>query len=55
MRKKRKDKYDNKVKIKGTLDETLKVMVNAPAPTLQKRKGNKKQDEKRPPDNTVDR
>lgn len=40
-KKKRPDKYETKVKIKGTLDEVLKVMVNSPAPTINKRKGNK--------------
>lgn len=41
-RKVRATKYETKVKIKGTLDEVLKVMVSGTAPTLKKHKGNKK-------------
>ena len=40
-KKKRPDKYEKKVKIKGTFNEVLKVLVSSPAPNLKKRHGNK--------------
>ena len=42
LKKKRANKYEQKVKIEGTLDEVLKIMISSPPPTLKKRKGNKK-------------
>ena len=40
-KKNRADKYEKKVKIEGTFDEVLKVLISSPPPTLKKRKGNK--------------
>ena len=40
-KKKRADKYDTKLKIKGDLDSVLKTLVKSPLPNLKKRKGNK--------------
>ena len=42
IKKKRANKYEKKVAIKGTFDEVLKILINSPPPTLKKRKGNKK-------------
>lgn len=40
-RKKRENKYETKVKIEGSFDEILKVLITSPPPNLKKRKGNK--------------
>ncbi len=39
--KKRQNKYETKVKIEGSFDEILKVLIATPPPNLKKRKGNK--------------
>ena len=40
--KKKRGNYEAKLKIEGTLDDVLKVLVCNPAIDLKKRKGNKK-------------
>lgn len=37
-----KSKREKPLKIKGSLDEVLKVMINSKSPILKKRKGKKK-------------
>ena len=40
-KKKRANKYEKKVKIEGTFDDVLKILISSPPPTLKKRSGNK--------------